>query len=593
LPDTASYDSFWLLANKIQWPQLQLFFSKGGLPTTPPMVGMCGQGSFYATWLTATARGLLARGGTSYRLLFVVTSRPSGIYAVNGHLARALMGIVALYLLAALLGLPQEATKMIVADRQQRTMAQAATSVVASGVTEPPIAMACPPIWTVLPFALLLVAIAVLPLAPRAAQWWESNLRKLYIAGGLSLVTLAYYLLIHRQPVAGHWPVQYLATCSAGALHWNVAGTVLSNAIVNEFLPFIILLFSLFTIAGGIRIEGDLPAHSLTNTAFLASGAGLASLIGTTGAAMLLIRPVLETNRQRKHVRHTVIMFIFIVCNCAGCLLPLGDPPLFLGYLFGVPFLWTLRLWPSWLLVNGLLLGVYFLWDSFWYYPRESRNDLLRDESEARPLRFRGLWPNGFLLAGIVLAVALLDPGKPLPGTSWHPLVYLREAVLLGLVALSLKSVPAVRRDNRFNYGAILEVAVLFLGIFICMQPPLQILHVRGACLGLTTPADFFWASGSLSSVLDNAPTYAVYFETARSIGGSPGVAGVREPLLAAISQGAVFMGAMTYIGNGPNFMVKSIAERSGVIMPSFLGYMVYSFAILLPLFVLVAILLL
>jgi Na+/H+ antiporter NhaD/arsenite permease-like protein len=308
---------------------------------------------------------------------------------------------------------------------------------------------------------------------------------------------------------------------------------------------------------------------------------------------MLLIRPLLDTNAERKHVKHTVIFFIFVVCNCGGCLLPLGDPPLFLGYLFGVPFLWTLKLWPAWLLVNGLLLATYFLWDHFWYYPQEALADIRRDEQEVRPLRFRGVWPNALLLLGVVLAVALLDPGKPLPGTHWHPWVYLREAAQLAMVVFSLRWTAApIRADNRFSYGAIVEVAVLFLGIFLCMQAPLQILHVYGASLGLTAPAHFFWATGSLSSVLDNAPTYAVYFETARSVGGDELVAGVEESLLAAVSLGAVFMGAMTYIGNGPNFMVKSIAEEAGVAMPSFFGYIAYSAAFLLPLFTVVALLL-
>jgi Na+/H+ antiporter NhaD/arsenite permease-like protein len=364
---------------------------------------------------------------------------------------------------------------------------------------------------------------------------------------------------------------------------------VLSNAVLNEYLPFIILLFSLYTIAGGIRIEGDLPAHPLTNTLFLAAGAVLANLIGTTGASMLLIRPLLETNAERKHVKHTVVMFIFIVCNCGGCLLPLG-PPLFLGYQFGVPFMWTLELWPAWLAVNGLLLVIYYLWDHFAYYRHESVRDIQRDESEVRPLRFRGLWPNTLLLLGVILSAAFLDPGKTFPGTAWNPWVYLREMVLLGLVVVSLWSGQAVRRDNDFNYGAILEVAVLFFGIFICMQVPLQIVDVKGPALGLTTPAHFFWASGSLSAVLDNAPTYAVFFETARSLGGQPAVAGVQSSLLTAISLGSVFMGAMTYIGNGPNFMVKSIAEKSGVAMPSFFGYIVHSVVILLPLFALLTI---
>lgn len=491
--------------------------------------------------------------------------------------------ILAAYLGTALAGWPRLATKRIVAQEQEER---------SDAAQHGPAATECPAFWMLLPFTLLLGAIALFPLLPRVSHWWDRNLHKFYVAGGLSLLTLTYYLVAYRQPILCHWPFDRWASPSGGWLDGSVAGAVFSNAILSEFFPFIVLLFSLYTISGGIRIEGDLKAHSLTNTAFLAIGAVLASLIGTTGAAMLLIRPLLETNRERKHVRHTVILFIFIVCNCGGCLLPLGDPPLFLGYLFGVPFLWTLKLWPAWLLVNGLLLTVYFLWDRFWFYPRETKSDIARDESEFRPMRLRGLWPNVFLLAGVILAVSLLGPRMAVPGTSWHAWVYLREAVQLGLVLLSLALSPGgIRRDNNFNYVAIVEVAALFVGIFLCMQPPLQILHVHGPSLGLVSPAHFFWASGSLSSVLDNAPTYAVFFQAAQSLGGEPAVAGVQQSLLAAVSLGSVFMGAMTYIGNGPNFMVKSIAEKSGVAMPSFFGYVVYSAVILLPLWILVTVL--
>jgi Na+/H+ antiporter NhaD/arsenite permease-like protein len=267
-------------------------------------------------------------------------------------------------------------------------------------------------------------------------------------------------------------------------------------------------------------------------------------------------------------------------------LLPLGDPPLFLGYLNGVSFLWTLSLWKSWLFVNGSLLAVYFAVDHFFYYPREKQQDIAADERQIRRLSFFGLWPNGALLAGIVLSVALLDPGQPFPGTSWHPWIYLREMTQLALVAVSLLRGPvAVREANDFNYVAIVEVGALFLGIFVAMQPALEILNARGASLGIDTPREFFWASGWLSSVLDNAPTYLVFFQTAQSLSTdvTHRVAGVAEPLLTGISLGAVTMGAMTYIGNGPNFMVKTIAEQSSVRMPSFFGYMIYSFLVLLP----------
>jgi Na+/H+ antiporter NhaD/arsenite permease-like protein len=269
--------------------------------------------------------------------------------------------------------------------------------------------------------------------------------------------------------------------------------------------------------------------------------------------------------------------------------LPLGDPPLLLGFLRGVPFLWTLKLWPEWLFVNGLLLAVYYIWDRFWCYGREPASGHSRcHEVQHWSLRFHGLWPNVALLLGVILCVALLNPHKPLPGTSWRPWLYLREALQLALTLLSLLLGRAVvRKQNRFNYSAIGEVAALFVGIFVCMQPPLQILHAHGAELGLRLPGQFFWFTGGLSAVLDNAPTYLVFFETARALGGEPLVAGVQELLLTAISLGAVFLGAMTYIGNGPNFMVKAIADESGVKMPGFFGFLAYSVPVLLPLFVL------
>lgn len=447
-----------------------------------------------------------------------------------------------------------------------------------------------PPYYTVLPFLLLLGAIAVLPLLRVTEHWWESNLHRFYVAAGLGLLTLVYYALFYGQAIERHFLGHAVIAPSGGVIDLRVAWTVLENAILNEYVPFIMLLFSLYTISGGIRIEGDLRAHPLTNTTFIGLGGALASFIGTTGAAMLLIRPLLETNSERRHVTHTVVFFIFVVCNCGGCLLPIGDPPLFLGYLKGVDFLWTLTLWRQWLFVNGALLLVYYLWDHFWCYPREAQRDIAADERQVRRLTIVGLWPNALLLGGVVLSVALLDPSKPLPGTHWHPWLYLREVVQLALVGLSLwLGSPQVRRQNRFSYGAIIEVAALFSGIFICMQPALQILNVQGASLGINTPERFFWATGLLSSVLDNAPTYVVFFETARALGtgGASAVAGVAEQFLVPISLGAVFMGAMTYIGNGPNFMVKTIAESARVRMPSFFGYVLYSGAVLVPIFLL------
>jgi len=519
-------------------------------------------------------------------------SKPSGSLASNKALLVTIAVVLAGYLVAAAFHVPQYATELITAG-QSHGAAKGDSPIFAHTKIGTVPTAGHPPYWMVTPFVLLLVAIAVLPLIPATAHWWESNLHRFYVAGGLAAITLVYYLTLHVHPVQAHWPVLHVALPSAAGLNFFQTGEVLANAILNEYVPFIVLLFSLYTISGGIRIEGDLAAHPLVNVAFLAVGAVLASVIGTTGAAMLLIRPLLDTNRERKHVKHTVIFFTFIVCNCGGLLLPIGDPPLFLGYLMGVHFLWTIVLWKEWLFVNGALLIIYLLWDLYWCYPHEQPADVARDETRTHRLRFGGLWPNVPLLGGVIFSVALLDPSMAFPGTDWHPWMYLREIVQLCLVGVSLAvGAGHARRANRFNYGAIIEVAALFFGIFICMQPALQILGVEGPNLGLTEPWQYFWASGSLSSVLDNAPTYVVFFETARSLtekfGLSPAVAGVEARLLIALSLGSVFMGANTYIGNGPNFMVKSIAEKSGVAMPGFFGYMLYSIGILIPLFVLV-----
>jgi Na+/H+ antiporter NhaD/arsenite permease-like protein len=488
----------------------------------------------------------------------------------------ALLGIIVTYGLALCIGLPQSGTEQIVsAQHHGGDAVGTATNIVA------------PPFWTVLPFVMLLAGIAVLPLIPHTSHWWESNLNRFKVAGGLALVTMAYYAFLHGGALIGHWPSHHVVAPSNDSVQTGLVNTILANAMLEEFVPFIVLLFSLYTISGGVRIAGDLVARPRTNAVFMGVGALLASLIGTTGAAMLLIRPLLETNRERKHVAHTVVLFIFIACNCGGCLLPIGDPPLFLGYLEGVPFLWTLQLWREWLFVNGLLICVYLLIDSLWFYRHETKADTVRDTTRLHRIRIAGWKVNAPLLLGVVLAVALLDPGKAFPGTDWHPWLYLREIVQLLLVGISLWFGDHKIRDaNTFTYGAIIEVAALFVGIFICMQPALQILSIKGQALGLTTPPHFFWASGSLSSVLDNAPTYLVFFKTAQSLPNESAlapVAGVNPLILAAVSLGSVFMGAMTYIGNGPNFMVRSIAESAGVKMPSFFGYMIYSFSILLP----------
>jgi len=434
-----------------------------------------------------------------------------------------------------------------------------------------------PPLFATLPFVIILLCIAILPLIHRTEHWWHQNKNKFIVSVILALTTLAYYLL-----------------CGAGFHHaaagWPTVGLILQHAVLDEYVPFIVLLFSLYTISGGIQLRGDLRATPSTNVTFLAAGAAMASFIGTTGASMLLIRPLLQTNAERKNVRHTVIFFIFLVSNIGGSLLPIGDPPLFLGYLRGVPFLWTLALFSPWIWVCLLLLAIYYVWDAR-LYRKEPPLERLLDETHIEPLRVRGLL-NFVWLLGVVLSVALLVPGKPFLGKYFVVPNYLREFAQLAFVAIAwVTSSPRIRKENRFDFFAIIEVAALFIGIFITMQVPIEILNIKGPELGLREPFHFFWATGLLSSFLDNAPTYVVFFETAKSLpagGDITTVAGVMEPLLIAISIGAVFMGANTYIGNGPNFMVKSIAEQSGIRMPSFFGYMIYSVLILFPLFILV-----
>jgi Na+/H+ antiporter NhaD/arsenite permease-like protein len=437
-----------------------------------------------------------------------------------------------------------------------------------------------------LPFAALLGCIALLPLMHATGHWWEHNRNKFLVAAGLGLVTLAYYAFLYGHGVHDHLS----GTTSASGM--PAAVTVVRNSILNDYVPFMTLLFCLYVISGGISIEGGLVGRPSLNVRILGLGAVLASFIGTTGAAMLLIRPLIKANARRRHIVHSMVFFIFIVCNIGGCLLPLGDPPLFLGYLKGVPFLWTLHLAIPWAFANGVLLAVYFAWDSVAY--RGEDESMKWPAGEPHRLGVRGV-VNFLWLAGVIAAVALLVPGKPLPGTTWTTPLYFREAVMLVLAALSLLTTAiAVRTSNHFHYGAILEVAALFAGIFVCMQAPIEILNVHGAELGIDRPWKYFWGSGLLSSFLDNAPTYVVFFETARSAathvvasGHLVQPVGVDFKVLVAISLGSVFMGANTYIGNGPNFMVKAIAEANNIRMPSFFGYMAYSCAILIPLFVL------
>ena len=394
----------------------------------------------------------------------------------------------------------------------------------------------------------MLLAIAICPL--RVPHWWESNRNKFVLSLLFGAPVLVLY--IRREPSA--------------LFH-----------MAEEYVSFIVLLAGLYVISGGIRLRGDLVATPLTNTAFLGVGSLLASFIGTTGASMLLIRPLLQTNRERRHVKHTVIFFVFLVSNIGGMLTPLGDPPLFLGYLQGVPFTWTFRLWPHWLFLVGALLVVYLAWDTR-LYAREPPAALARDRREVEPLRLAGAL-NLVGLGGVVLAVAFLHAP-------------LREAAIVALAALSLWLTPrAIRRANEFRAAPMVEVAVLFFVIFLTMLPALELLRLRGNELGVRQTWQFFWASGALSSFLDNAPTYLTFLALAQGLRLTDEVVGVPHAILAAISAGAVAMGANTYIGNAPNFMVKALAEEAGVKMPSFFGYMLYSGAILIPLFLLVTLL--
>ncbi len=416
-----------------------------------------------------------------------------------------------------------------------------------------------PPTWMVVFFVAMLLSIAIVPLT-KLEHWWHSNLNKLIL--GLALSAYPVFWLVVLEPNTAE-----LATK------------------MHEYVSFITLLGSLFYISGGIYLAGDLKCTPASNTIFLGFGTLFASVIGTTGASMLLIRPVLRANAERKHVVHTVVFFIFLVSNVGGSLLPLGDPPLFLGYLQGVPFLWTLDLWQEMATVAGLLLVIYFALDRF-YYGKETEAVRKADLAHASPLRVEGginvLW-----LLGIVGCAAFIRDEHG---------IFVREAAMVGCVLGSRFTSPAETREkNAFSWFPILEVAALFIGIFLTMIPALLILQANGDQLGVDTPAKFFWASGSLSSFLDNAPTYLVFFETAggmtnKGLLSGDIVPGTHVPamILTAISCGSVFMGANSYIGNGPNFMVKAIAEESKVQMPSFFGYMKWSIGFLIPAFILV-----
>ncbi len=427
------------------------------------------------------------------------------------------------------------------------------------------------PPWSVAPFVLLLLCIAVLPVA--AEHFWHQDRNKAVIVALLAAPVVLY--LGYLQLATGR-------------------GTL--DPLVHElakYASFIVMLGSLYTVAGGVVIRGDLRPTTLNNAVILALGALLANLIGTTGASVLLIRPFLRINAARKNNVHLPLFFILLVSNLGGCLTPLGDPPLYMGYLNGVPFTWTLQLWPEWLFVNGVVLAVFAAGDVL-ALRRESPPPAPAGQGE--PVRIDGKI-NLLFLAGIMLAVlASADWFPPKMDRLWE--VCGGEVVMLAMAALSLYFTPrALREANRFTWAPITEVAILFAGIFVTMVPALDLLEAHGRALGLTQPWQFFWVTGLLSSSLDNAPTYLAFATMAAGSSDfgvlvanqAPGMDG--PMVLRAISCGAVFMGALTYIGNGPNFMVKAIAEQAGYRPPSFFAYTLLAGAVLLPVLVLATLL--
>ncbi len=426
-------------------------------------------------------------------------------------------------------------------------------------------------LWWVLPFIGILLSIAILPLL--APNFWHRHFGK--VSAFWALAFFIPFVVMHGPAIA-----------LAEFLH----------TLLLEYVPFIILLFALFTVAGGVRMTGTLSGSPMVNTALLAFGTLLASFMGTTGASMLLIRPVMNANMWRRSQVHIIVFFIFLVSNIGGSLTPLGDPPLFLGFLKGVSFFWTMNnLLFETLFCAAVLLGLFFLVDS-WLYRRETAAP---PRSQTRIGMEGGV--NLLLLAGVIAAVLMSGLWKSgIRLEVYHVPLDLqnlvRDAILVALALLSLRLTAKVsRRANGFSWAPILEVAKLFAGIFATIIPAIAILKAgTGGALApvvrLVTAADggpdvamYFWLTGILSSFLDNAPTYLVFFNLA---GGDPVKLMTDLGLtLAAISAGAVFMGANTYIGNAPNFMVKAIAEERGIPMPSFFGYMLWSGGILLPLF--------
>ena len=419
------------------------------------------------------------------------------------------------------------------------------------------------PLLSLLPFVLILLAIAILPL-----YWnhrWEKNKNKLIIASILSLPIILFLIM-------------------------NGLGHKLLETLLFDYTPFIILLGSLFIITGGIHIGGDIEAKPLINLTFLSIGTILASIMGTTGAAMLLIRPIIQTNKEREFKVHTILFFIAVVANCGGLLTPIGDPPLFMLYLRGVPFTWFLKLLPEWLFTNCLLLLIYFIVDSY-YYKKEKRVNIVLDKKMIRSLKVTGKL-NFIWLAGVILSIAFLNEQYLNIIHSNEYYKFVREIVIIFMAVFSLiLTSKRLRKLNNFSWAPIEEVAYLFFGIFITMIPCLLYLEANARSFGINTAIQFFYTTGALSGILDNTPTAVTFYSLAHGLGiqSFTMVGGIPYDLLKAISLGAVFFGSITYIGNAPNFMVKAIAEDSNIKMPDFFSYIwKFSLVILLPIFILV-----
>ena len=442
------------------------------------------------------------------------------------------------------------------------------------------------PLWSMIPFAGMLLSIAIFPIVK--PHWWEKNM--LWVALFWSFVFLVPFFFVY----------------GADETIYQLIHTV-----VLDYVPFLLLLFALYAVAGGIVIKGSRVGTPKLNTIILAIGTVLASVIGTTGAAMVLIRPLIRANEFRKRKMHTIIFFIFLVCNIGGALTPVGDPPLFMGFLRGVPFFWTtIHLLPLYVFTSVVLLVIYYIFENK-MYKKDLAEGCVQPEHTGEKIKIEGLH-NLLYIALILFAVVMSGTlaqspmfqnpdgsvkGLHLYSLHGHDLVatwpnIIKDILLLVAAFLSMKTTKKeIREFNNFNWAAIEEAAKLFIGIFITMIPALAILGARGASLGLHTEWQFFWSTGMLSGFLDNTPTYLVFLTTAAAMGAAEGLAttiGIVEvPILIAVSAGAVFMGALSYIGNAPNFMVRSIAEESNIKMPSFFGYMKWSFGILIPLFLL------